>query len=109
MYAGEYIPSGETYTVPLWLEISNPDNCVTQSEMWNYVDAALEWYPELDDDELIPSHYIPDHIPLENGKIPNSYMNIYIQDTEPDTSTPTGTIWIDTSVSSIKYAEDVAF
>ena len=46
---------------------------------------------------------------LEDGKIPNNYMHIYIQDTEPDTSTPTGTIWIDTSVSSVTYAEGVAF
>ena len=46
---------------------------------------------------------------LKDGKIPNNYMHIYIQDTEPDTSTPTGTIWIDTSVSSVTYAEGVAF
>lgn len=46
---------------------------------------------------------------LENGKIPNSYLNIYVQDTEPDNSAPVGAIWIDTSVSSITYAEGVAF
>ena len=46
---------------------------------------------------------------LEDGKIPNSYLNIFVQDTEPDDSAPVGAIWIDTSVSSITYAEGVAF
>jgi hypothetical protein len=36
-------------------------------------------------------------------------MNIYVQDTEPTADAPVGAIWIDTSVSSITYAEGVAF
>lgn len=38
-----------------------------------------------------------------------NYLDIYVQDTEPDDSAPVGAIWIDTSVSSITYAEGVAF
>jgi hypothetical protein len=37
------------------------------------------------------------------------YMNIYVQDTEPTADAPVGAIWIDTSVSSVTYAEGVAF
>lgn len=37
------------------------------------------------------------------------YMNIYVQDTEPTADAPVGAIWIDTSVSSITYAEGVSF
>ena len=38
-----------------------------------------------------------------------NYLDIYVQDTEPDDSAPVGAIWIDTSVSSITYAEGVSF
>lgn len=38
-----------------------------------------------------------------------NYLDIYVQDTEPDESAPVGSIWIDTSVSSVTYAEGVAF
>jgi hypothetical protein len=37
-----------------------------------------------------------------------NYLDIYISDTEP-TAAPNGAIWVDTSVSSITYAENVAF
>lgn len=38
-----------------------------------------------------------------------NYLDIYVQDTEPNDNAPVGAIWIDTSVPSITYAEDVAF